>query len=95
MPRLPKGPSNYHPFRQTERAIERRNYVIDQMVENKYVTAEEAAEAKQLPLGVNPRSGGSTVFAAEYFTEEVRREIVARYGEEALYEGGLVGPNDA
>ena len=86
---LPKGPSNYHPFRQTDRAIERRNYVIDQMVENKYVTLADAVEAKKLPLGVNLRSGGQTVFAAEYFTEEVRREIVARYGEEALYEGGL------
>lgn len=86
---LPKGPSNYHPFRQTERAVERRNYVIDQMAENKFVTAEEAAEAKQQPLGVNIRSSGGTVFAAEYFTEEVRREIVGRYGDEALYEGGL------
>jgi penicillin-binding protein 1A len=86
---LPKGPSNYHPFRQTERAVERRNYVIDQMVVNKYVTADEAVEAKKQPLGVNLRSGGQTVFAAEYFTEEVRREIVTRYGEEALYEGGL------
>ncbi len=86
---LPKGPANYHPFRQTDRAIERRNYVIDQMVDNKYVTAAEGADAKKLPLGVNIRNGGETVFAAEYFTEEVRREIVERYGEEALYEGGL------
>ncbi|MGB8817455.1 MAG: penicillin-binding protein 1A [Rhizobiaceae bacterium] len=86
---LPKGPSNYHPFRQTERAIERRNYVIDQMVENKYVSAQDAETAKALPLGVNIRTNGGTVFAAEYFTEEVRREIVGRYGEEALYEGGL------
>src|SRR5690606_18455127 len=38
---LPKGPSNYHPFRHTERAIERRNWVIDQMVANGYVSAEE------------------------------------------------------
>lgn len=86
---LPKGPSNYHPFRQTEKATIRRNYVIDQMLENKYITSEEAETAKKQPLGVNPRSATANLFASEYFTEEVRREIVDRYGEAALYEGGL------
>ncbi len=86
---LPKGPSNYHPFRYTDRAIERRNWVIDQMVDNNYVTAEEGTKAKAEPLGVRPRRGGTYLFAGEYFTEEVRREIIARYGETALYEGGL------
>jgi penicillin-binding protein 1A len=86
---LPKGPSNYHPFRYAERAIERRNWVIDQMVENGYATPEEAAKAKATTLGVTPRRGGTYLFAGEYFTEEVRREIIARYGQNALYEGGL------
>ncbi|MEW9808046.1 penicillin-binding protein 1A [Mesorhizobium marinum] len=86
---LPKGPSNYHPFRHTQRAIERRNWVIDQMVENGYVSREEGDKAKAGPLGVKPRRTGSYLFAGEYFTEEVRREIISRYGENALYEGGL------
>jgi penicillin-binding protein 1A len=86
---LPKGPSNYHPFRYTERAIERRNWVIDQMVDNGYVMREEGDKAKAEPLGVTPRRNGTYLFAGEYFTEEVRREIIARYGENALYEGGL------
>jgi len=86
---LPKGPSNYHPFRHADRAIERRNWVIDQMVENGYVTREDGDKAKAEPLGVNPRRNGTYVFAGEYFTEEVRREIISRYGENALYEGGL------
>ncbi len=86
---LPKGPSNYHPFRHTDRAIERRNWVIDQMVENGYVPRDEGDKAKAEPLGVTPRRSGTYVFAGEYFTEEVRREIIARYGENALYEGGL------
>ena len=86
---LPKGPSNYHPFRYTERAMERRNWVIDQMVENGYVTTEEGSKAKAEPLGVSPRRNGTYLFAGEYFTEEVRRELIARYGENALYEGGL------
>ena len=86
---LPKGPSNYHPFKYTERAIERRNLIIDLMVENGYVSREEGDKAKAEPLGVSPRRGGTYLFAGEYFTEEVRREIIARYGENALYEGGL------
>ncbi len=86
---LPKGPSNYHPFRHTERAIERRNWVIDQMVENGYATAEEGEKAKNTGLNVSPRRRGTYLFAGEYFTEEVRRDIISRYGEDALYEGGL------
>ncbi|WP_457936506.1 penicillin-binding protein 1A [Mesorhizobium sp. 10J20-29] len=86
---LPKGPSNYHPFRYTEKAIERRNLIIGLMVENGYVTPEEGEKARAQPLGVTPRRNGTYLFAGEYFTEEVRREIISRYGEDALYEGGL------
>ena len=86
---LPKAPSNYHPFRQTERALERRNWVIDRMVENGYVSASDGAEAQKQPLGVIPRRTGSYLFASEYFSEEVRRELIDRYGVDALYEGGL------
>ncbi|SFI69982.1 penicillin-binding protein 1A [Aquamicrobium aerolatum DSM 21857] len=86
---LPKGPTNYHPFRHTDRAVERRNWVIDQMVSNGYVDVEEGERAKAESLNVNPRRGGTYLFAGEYFTEEARRAIIARYGEDALYEGGL------
>lgn len=86
---LPKAPNNYHPFRKTENAIERRNYVLSRMRINGYATDEEVEKAKAVPLGVNPRRRSSYSFAAEYFSEEVRREIVDRYGEDALYEGGL------
>ncbi len=86
---LPKGPANYHPFRHTDAAIERRNWVIDRMVENGYATKEEAEEAKARPLGINLRHRGSYIFASDYFAEEVRREIISQYGEKALYEGGL------
>jgi len=86
---LPKAPNNYHPFNRTEAAIERRDWVIDRMVENGYASVEEGEEAKKTPLGVNPRRRTNYLFASEYFSEEVRREIVTRYGEDALYEGGL------
>jgi len=86
---LPKAPNNYHPFRQTERAIGRRNWVIDRMIDNGYVTLEEAEIAKARPLDVNPRETGSRMAEAEYFTEEVRREVADIFGEKRLYEGGL------
>lgn len=86
---LPKAPNNYHPFTKTEAAIERRNWVIDQMVRNGFVSFEEAEEAKAQGLDVNPRRRSNYLFASEFFSEEVRREIVDRYGEDALYEGGL------
>ncbi len=86
---LPKGPNNYHPFRRREDAIARRNYVIDRMVEDHYVKAEDGEKAKKEPLQVTQRPTGAHIFAAEYFAEEVRRYIYDNYGEKKLYEGGL------
>jgi penicillin-binding protein 1A len=86
---LPKAPNNYHPFRQTERAIERRNWVVDRMLENGYITFEQAAEAKASPLQVDPRQKGTFIAAADFFAEEVRRNLIERYSDERLYSGGL------
>ena len=86
---LPKAPNNYHPFRNTKRATERRNWIIGQMQENGYITAEAAAAAKKKPLKVNLRPFGAHIFAAEFFAEEVRRSLLAKYGEDKLYGGGL------
>ncbi|MFZ1066136.1 MAG: penicillin-binding protein 1A, partial [Pseudolabrys sp.] len=86
---LPKAPNNYHPFRQRERAIERRNWVIDRMAESGFVKSADAEKAKRSPLGVTSKATSAHVFAAEYFAEEVRRELYERYGEKKLYEGGL------
>ena len=86
---LPKAPSDLHPFRNRERAIERRNYVIDRLVENGWVKREEGEAAKKLPLGVNPRTVSPNNIAAGYFAEEIRRELQDRYGEKKLLEGGL------
>ncbi|QLF70170.1 penicillin-binding protein 1A [Peteryoungia desertarenae] len=86
---LPKGPANYHPFRREAAALERRNWVIDRMIENGFITREEGEESKNEPLGVNMRRSGSSLFASDYFAEEVRRQIIEKYGDQALYEGGL------
>ncbi len=86
---LPKGPNNYHPFRHTDRAIERRNWVIGQMVTNGFITQEQGDKAKEDPLKVVQRPTGPHIFGADYFAEEVRRQLIERYGEKGLYEGGL------
>jgi penicillin-binding protein 1A len=86
---LPKGPANYHPFRHPEAALERRNWVIDRMVENGYVSPSDGAEAKTQPLGVTGRNSGPSLFASGYFAEAVRRQLIDQYGEKSLYEGGL------
>lgn len=85
---LPKAPTNYHPERQKEAAVARRNWVISRMAEDGAITAEEARAAQAEPLTVRRRGEGEVV-TADYFAEEIRREIAKLYGEQALYEGGL------
>ena len=58
---LPKGPSNYHPFRHPEAALERRNWVVDRMVENGFVSQGDGEDAKKQPLGVALRQTGPGV----------------------------------
>lgn len=86
---LPKGPANYHPFRRPEAAIERRNWVLDRMAENGYISFADAEVYKAEDLNVIPRRGGSQLYSAEYFTEDVRRQLGALYGEDQLYGGGM------
>ena len=86
---LPKEPSSLNPFRDHDRAVERRNYVIGRMEEDHYITAKQADEARAEPLVVNPRVLTPNSIAAGFFAEEVRRELSERYGEQKLYEGGL------
>jgi penicillin-binding protein 1A len=85
---LPKAPNNYHPFRKRKAAIERRNWVINRMVEDGVVDQAAALEAKARPLEVQ-RPKPTRIYAAEHFAEEVRRELLQRYGEKRLYGGGL------
>src|SRR5712671_1792114 len=86
---LPKGPNNYHPLRRREEAIARRNYVLERMAEDRYISTADAEKYKKEGLKVTQRPTGAHIFAAEYFAEEVRRYINENYGEKKLYEGGL------
>ncbi|WP_334361430.1 MULTISPECIES: penicillin-binding protein 1A [unclassified Bradyrhizobium] len=86
---LPKAPAMLHPVRNRDRAVERRNYVIDRLLENGWIKQADADKARKEPLVVTSRSNAAHIFAGEYFAEEVRRDIFERYGEKKLYEGGL------
>lgn len=86
---LPKGPNNYNPKTKYDAAIGRRNWVIERMYEEKYISEEEVLAAKEKPLKTFERND-EFVQDAQYFSEEVRREIKNDFGEEALYEGGLI-----
>ena len=86
---LPKAPSRYNPARNYDAAVARRNYVIDRMAEDGYISAEEAAEAAASPLVTRQRESTEDVHA-DYFVEEVRRELLQRYGEDKLLGGGMV-----
>jgi penicillin-binding protein 1A len=86
---LPKGPNNYHPFRKEKEAVSRRNAILGLMAENGYITDQEAKAASAKPLIVNIRPFGVQTHAADYFAEEVRRTLIAQFGDEKLYQGGL------
>ncbi|MDJ0951264.1 MAG: penicillin-binding protein 1A [Alphaproteobacteria bacterium] len=85
---LPKAPANYHPVRRTEAAISRRNWVIGRMQEDGAIAPEVAAEARSQPIEVADRAETEFVRAG-FFSEDVRRELLERYGESGLYSGGL------
>jgi penicillin-binding protein 1A len=83
---LPKAPVSYSPVNNPERALKRRNLVINNMLEDGKITAEEAARAKAAPLRLNIQQESSP---APYFVEEVRRYLEKKYGSDRVHEGGL------
>lgn len=85
---VPKAPNNYHPIRKYDKAVGRRNWVLKRMAEEGYITEQEMLTAQNKPLVTASRDRTRT-FKAEYFTEEVRRDLKRMFGDEELYEGGL------
>jgi penicillin-binding protein 1A len=92
---LPKAPEKYGRAKFATEAIERRNYVLDQMVSNGWASAQDVAAAKAQPLGLVPRRAENYDTDAGYFLEEVRRQLIGQFGEKAedgphsVYAGGL------
>src|SRR5690606_21078217 len=85
---LPQAPSRYSPFARPEAAAARREYVLRRMYEEGMITAHEREEASKTPVRVH---GVEPVFkdTAPFYAEHIRRDIVARYGNDRLLEDGL------
>ena len=84
---LPKGPSAYSPINNPEKALRRRNLVINNMMEDGRITAQQAQEAKSRPLNLRLQSEPNAV--APDFVEEIRRYLEKKYGPDQVHEGGL------
>lgn len=90
---LPKAPSTYHPVREKDRAIARRNFVLKEMVENGYLDEAEGERAKAADL--NTVQNGDfqpykdSLPARDYFTDEIRRQLSDTFGEDEFFGGGM------
>jgi penicillin-binding protein 1A len=85
---LPKEPAHIDPATHYNIAKDRRDYVINRMMEDGYITADEARAGIATPITLRVRDKTETA-SADFFAEEVRRELAAKYGDDALYKGGL------
>ncbi len=86
---LPKAPNNYNLWRKPDRAKGRRDWVLNRMLNNGMITSEAYNYALQESLKPEKRQK-KAAFEAKYFGEEIRQKLMATYGEEALYQGGMV-----
>ena len=85
---LPKAPSYYAPLRYLERARQRQSYVLERMLEQRYITAAEKQAAEKEPLGFKQLENINAT-RSPYFTEYIRQAVEKKYGAQALYEDGL------
>ena len=94
---LPKAPSTYGRAKFADKAIARRNFVLSEMARNNFITPAQKAEAAAQPLGLKPTGGARYERVGDYYMEEVRRLLIAKFGESSeggtkpysVYDGGL------
>jgi penicillin-binding protein 1A len=84
---LPKGPQVYSPINHPDRAMKRRNLVINAMLEDGKITAAEAEQARSAPIVLHLAHDPNSL--APYFVEEIRRYLENKYGADQVHEGGL------
>ncbi len=85
---LPKAPNNYHPIKKYQSAIQRRNWVIDRMFKNNYISEKELQQ-KNIALVTDNRTSNNFT-EADYYFEEIRKNLYKKYGQETLYSKGLI-----
>jgi penicillin-binding protein 1A len=84
---LPKAPQYYSPITHPDRAIKRRNLVLNAMLEDGKITSAQAAEARSKPILLNLQKDQNSL--APHYVEEIRRYLEAKYGSDQVLEGGL------
>ena len=84
---MPKAPNLYSPINNAERAVRRRNLVINNLLEDGKITTDEATRAKNTPLKLNVQ--WETNSLAPYFVEELRQYLEKKYGSDKVHESGL------
>ena len=87
---LPKAPNNYHPTRKTQRAIDRRNWVIGRMEQDGFISDLDAVKARSMDLGTVDFDEVSKSVRAPYFAEEIRRSLQKEFGSDNLYKEGMI-----
>lgn len=85
---LPQRPSDYSPHRHLEKAKARQSYVLNQMVENGMISRQVADAAAAEPLTIVARKN-EFLLKAPWFTEQVRRYLVEKYGQDRVYNDGI------
>ncbi len=85
---LPKAPSTYNPYRNSIRALKRRNWVLKRLLDERFIKLEEYSVlmSEELKLSKSKKILNNK---ASFFKEEVRREIISRFNEQKLYDSGL------
>ncbi len=84
---LPKAPGQYSPINHPDRALKRRNLVINAMLEDGKITATQANDARNQPIQLKLQRDPNSL--APYFVEEIRRYLEGKYGTDQVHEGGL------
>ncbi|AHM04906.1 Penicillin-binding protein 1A [Roseibacterium elongatum DSM 19469] len=89
---LPQRPATLHPVRDYDDAVSRRNYVLREMLQNGYITRDEMEQAQAAPLetvqGGHIEAYRGSIPPRNYFTDEIRRQLSNRYGEDEFFTGG-------
>jgi penicillin-binding protein 1A len=84
---IPQNAPRLSPLNHPDRALARRNHVLERMAEEKYISRDEAASAQREPLGLHLRKDPPSI--APHFLEEVRKYLEKEYGSQRIYQGGL------
>ncbi len=87
---LPKAPNNYNPFKFPDAAKARRDWVLDRMADDHAITVAQATAAKAQPIIPAEFHRPAPVPGAEWFTEEVRQELIQQFGQDVTTQGGLM-----